>query len=105
MVHLIGMREVNFDKFTLTGNGALKMRSMRSLATEDETFVYLSINDFLSSVDNMSKVNYLTSQGVDNENVTGAFDFSELTSSIKAASERQASQNLSSSGTFCLLKK
>ena len=69
---------INFDRFTFSGIGMLYTRLFKSVLAEDEKFTFISIGDFFKQPDNMSKINYLIGQGIENENLSGTFDFSEL---------------------------
>ena len=78
LVYIYPKFMMNFDKFTFGGKGAMIMRLYKGFLTEEEKFSYISISDFFKQPDNMSKINYLISQGIENENLTGTFDFSSM---------------------------
>jgi len=67
----------NFDRFTFNGKSVLTLRVFKNLLEEDEKFVYVSLYEFMKALDNMSRLNYLIAQGIENENTTGTFDFSK----------------------------
>jgi len=78
LVTLFPKSFINFDNFTFTGTGALTTRFYKGLLKEDENFTFVSLSDFFRQQDNMSKVNYLIGQGIENDNVSGEFDFTGL---------------------------
>lgn len=93
VINLMPNNQINFDKFTFTGVGALSIRLYKTLMVEDESFTYLSISDFFKTPDNMSKLNYLISQGIDNENLSGTFDFSEISPDATSSSDEDGTSS------------
>lgn len=96
-INLIPKEHINFDKFTFSGMGTLSMRFMKTMIEEGDSLIYISINDFFKNSDNMSKLNYLISQGIENQNETGTFDFSAIEESMSSSESDNEESDVSSS--------
>jgi hypothetical protein len=69
------MSEINFDKSTFNGKTNIIGRIYEKL---DQKSVIFNVCEYKGCVDHMSKINYLSSLGIQNNNTSGDYDFSHI---------------------------
>eukprot|EP01016_Furgasonia_blochmanni_P035893 TRINITY_DN4028_c0_g1_i6.p2 TRINITY_DN4028_c0_g1~~TRINITY_DN4028_c0_g1_i6.p2 ORF type:complete len:207 (-),score=73.02 TRINITY_DN4028_c0_g1_i6:130-750(-) len=80
---------INFDRYSLNGVGQIMKRVYESF--EGYKPIFLNIAEFNNLGDHMSKINYLIALGIENNNVSGVYDFSHINSATTPEGTKEES--------------
>eukprot|EP00825_Cyclidium_porcatum_P049169 TRINITY_DN8436_c0_g1_i1.p1 TRINITY_DN8436_c0_g1~~TRINITY_DN8436_c0_g1_i1.p1 ORF type:complete len:581 (+),score=157.95 TRINITY_DN8436_c0_g1_i1:105-1847(+) len=79
VVKIVHPKDVNFDKTTYVGKIFLLKKIYEALKPQGVNKVILiNLAEFIGLVDHMTRVNLLVSEGIENHNVEGKYDFSSI---------------------------
>jgi len=76
IVKIFTPHDINFDKFSYTGKAILIKRIYESFTGFKPIFINGS--EFFNLNDHMNRINYLISNGLENNNTSGVYDFSQI---------------------------
>jgi len=72
----LSINDINFDRVSFGGRTILQKRMFETI--KDHTFIMIQVGEFLGFNDHMNRVNYLISNGVENQNSSGIYDFTDI---------------------------
>jgi len=84
LIKILNQSDINFDRFSLNGRAIITKRIYESFPGYKAVFV--NNNEFYNLNDHMNRVNYLISNGIENQNTTGTYDFSHIKLETKEGS-------------------
>jgi len=76
LVRVLSAGDINFDRFTLSGIALLDKRTYESFT--DYKSVFLNGYELINLNDHMNRVNYLVSNGIENNNTSTTYDFTGI---------------------------
>lgn len=79
IVKTVQPKDINFDRTSYSGVIGILKRLYESYKNQGvNKIIFINMSEFLGLGDHMSKINLLISEGIENRNVEGNYDFSKI---------------------------